>query len=495
MAPTDPEAPLTERSNLLWNNKKGSSLTSFSNDDKETVMDDVMDTFKLGIPIFWSMLSWVGMKTTDTALLGHVSGDALAAAALSDLWTMCTAVFIQGRILSVLCGAAVGAGNPKLAGVYLQISYLVLAGLAVIVFVSWCFTTQIWVALGSDPQIADMAGSYSLILALSIPGQLAFSQLSQFFQAQRIMHPEVHASGVALFLNLALGLVFVLGIPFPNFGGYGFIACPTVTTIVVYMQFFVFYIVYLQIQKLHLPCWGGWNRKEITWDRIKTFGDMYFPAAFGMASDFWRVAVVGAIAADLGETEVAVFNTSYRIMWIVMIMVIALSSASGIKMSQRLGNNNPDGAKQAGEVGILLAFVVLTIIMCGVFFHVRLFGRIFTSDKEFLDLFESTRVPFCCTLFLMNMSVAIERVPYSMGRTKEVFWMGLIASWGAQVPGVWVLTTYWRNDLFGLYCGMALGYLVLMVLYGYITFTSDWRHQAQLARQRSEAPDDGPHVE
>ena len=42
------------------------------------------------------------MKTTDTALLGHVSADALAAAALSDLWTMCTAVLIQGRILSVL---------------------------------------------------------------------------------------------------------------------------------------------------------------------------------------------------------------------------------------------------------------------------------------------------------------------------------------------------------------------------------------------------------
>ena len=31
------------------------------------------------------MLSWVGMKTTDSALLGHVSAQALSAAALSDL--------------------------------------------------------------------------------------------------------------------------------------------------------------------------------------------------------------------------------------------------------------------------------------------------------------------------------------------------------------------------------------------------------------------------
>ena len=214
------------------------------------------------------------MKTTDTALLGHVSPDALAAAALSDLWTMCTAVFIQGRILSVLCGAAVGAGNPKLAGIYLQVSYFVLAGLAVVVFIAWCFTGKVWKAFGSDPEIADMAGSYAIILAISIPAQLAFSQVSQFFQAQRIMHPEVNASAAALVLNLVLGLVLVLGIPIPHFGGYGFIACPSVTTAVVYTQFLVFYVVYIHIQQLHKTCWDKWDMKEITWARIKIFSDM-----------------------------------------------------------------------------------------------------------------------------------------------------------------------------------------------------------------------------
>lgn len=111
------------------------------------------------------------MKTTDSALLGHVNADALAAAALSDLWTMCTAVFIQGRILSVLCGAAVGAGNPKLAGIYLQVSYFVLAFMAIPVFIAWNVTTPLWKAYGSDPKIAEMAGYYAKVLAWSIPGQ------------------------------------------------------------------------------------------------------------------------------------------------------------------------------------------------------------------------------------------------------------------------------------------------------------------------------------
>lgn len=50
--------------------------------------NDVYDTTKLAVPIFFSRLSWVGMKTTDTAFLGHVSAEALSASALSDLWTM-----------------------------------------------------------------------------------------------------------------------------------------------------------------------------------------------------------------------------------------------------------------------------------------------------------------------------------------------------------------------------------------------------------------------
>jgi Na+-driven multidrug efflux pump len=305
---------------------------------------------------------------------------------------------------------------------------------------------------------------------LSLPGQLGFAQLTQFFSSQRIMHPEVIAASVALLLNLMLGLVFVLGIPVPNFSGFGFPACPVVTTAVVYVQLFVLWFVFIHLQRLHEPCWGGWSRKEITRQRVSTFADLYFPAAMSISSDFWRVAVIGGVAAKLGEVDVAVFNTSYRIMWIVLIMVNALASAAGIKMSMRLGNMNHLGAKQAGEVGIAMSAIVLLLIGIAVLLKIRELGRIFTDDETFLSLFEEARWPFTATLVLMNLSVAIERIPYSMGRTKEVFWYGFVASWGGQVPAVILLTKFWRADLVGLYTGMAVGYLVLTALYSWMTF-------------------------
>ena len=81
--------------------------------------------------LFISRLGWVGMKVTDTALLGHVGTHALAASSLSDLWTMASGVFIQGRVLGIFVGNAVGAAKAgtapwSVAGEWFQVSVAVL---------------------------------------------------------------------------------------------------------------------------------------------------------------------------------------------------------------------------------------------------------------------------------------------------------------------------------------------------------------------------------
>jgi len=471
---------------------------------KESRTADAIDIIRLAIPIFCSMLSWVGMKTTDSALLGHVSSQSLAAAALSDLWTMCTAVFINAGVLGILVSGAVGADNPKLAGIYLQVSYFVLGCIGVVVMIAWSLTGRIWIAFGSDREVSTMAGYYAKILSLSIPGQIAYGQLRQFFSSQRIMHPEVIASATALFLNLGLGLVLVLGIPIPGFSGFGFVACPIVTMAVEYVQLLMVVLIFVVVQKLHKPAWGGWSWEEITMVRIRRYCDLYVPAAFSSASDFWRVAVIGSVAAQLGETEVAVFNTGYRVMWIVLILVNAMATAAGIKTTTRLGKSDEKGAQQASEMGIALSAGVLLIVGSLAAWKTRLLARLFTNEEEFLDKFEEARLPFCVTLALMNLSVALEKVPFSMGRTKEVFWSGFIGSWAGQVPFSILLTKVWRRDLVGLYTGMAIGYLMLSILYGWMCYKryvvahvitawgtntvsfSDWKEYSRIARERSE---------
>ena len=101
---------------------------------------------KLAFPMFLSSASWVsssdgldrinfprmhihftiqvGMKATDTAILGHLATNDtlyLSAVASADLWTSSTGVFIQGRVLGTFVGQAIGAGHREMAGVWLQV--------------------------------------------------------------------------------------------------------------------------------------------------------------------------------------------------------------------------------------------------------------------------------------------------------------------------------------------------------------------------------------
>jgi hypothetical protein len=53
---------------------------------------------------------------------------------------------MSGRVLGVFVGGAAGAGNPKLAVIYLQVSFVVVGGLSLIVIVAWNLTKQVWEA-------------------------------------------------------------------------------------------------------------------------------------------------------------------------------------------------------------------------------------------------------------------------------------------------------------------------------------------------------------
>lgn len=88
-----------------------------------------------------------------------------------------------------------------------------------------------------------------------------------------------------------------------------------------------------------------------------------------------QVTAIGAVAASFGDTQVAVFNSSYRVMWMVMIFVGSIAGAMrcnkkknssffqfiffSIKLNVALGAGQPINAKFITKVGLILVFVTL----------------------------------------------------------------------------------------------------------------------------------------
>ena len=441
---------------------------------------------------FVSSVSWVIMKTTDTALLGHVGTRYLDASALSDLYTQSTGVFIQGRVLGIFVSQAYGAGNYALAGAWLQTSYVVLAVVALPVVAAWSCTGLALQLFGvNDATLRNDAAFYAWVLMACIPARVGFSQLTQFFSAQKLMRPSYATAPVAMVLNLVLGLALVLGVPFPGFDGFGFPACPAVTSGVEFFQLALVVYLFCYRERLQDACRpdGGWlHLDNVTRERCVAYAKLYVPAALSIASDFWRVAAIGAVAATLSKDDLGVFNASYRIMWICLTFIGSLGGAVSTKLGIRLGADDAAGAKKGVYVGLGLALAILAALALVVVAIPRELGSIFTSDPKLLDVFEKIRVPLATTVFTMNAAVVFERVPMAMGRTRAVLILGFAGSWVGQVPAVLLCVNFWKRDLVAVYTGVSIGYALLTLLLGSLVLSTDYDKYAKEARDRSEMP-------
>mmetsp|Transcript_24875 Transcript_24875/g.41677 ORF Transcript_24875/g.41677 Transcript_24875/m.41677 type:complete len:506 (+) Transcript_24875:48-1565(+) len=427
-------------------------------------------------------LSWVAIKTTDTALLGHVGTEALSASAIADLWMASTGVFTFGGVLGTFVGNAVGSGNKKMAGVWLQVSLVVLGAITIPTMALWFLTEPVLQAFGQS--LAHKAGIYAQILALCLPARTLFGQVSQFFSAQKIIRPSAYVSAFGAVLNLVLGLLLVLGIPVPGWNGFGYIACPSVTVASEYSQLVMFFLYACLWKRLHEECWGGCAPSHITRARVWEYIKMYTPAALSGASDWWRVSVIGVFAARLGSTEVAVFNASYRITWMTLTVIGSLAGALRVKLAIQLGAKDITAGKRTVRICTAIVLIFLAALCAIVGLCVGHIARIFSNDPVIIDSYVGIRVPLCLMIFVMNLSVFFESIPAAMGRTRAPFYAGLAGSWVGQVPGVAAVLYFWREDLYGLYMGVSFGYLLLCFILIGIIFKIDWEEIVSEAQAR-----------
>ena len=361
------------------------------------------------------------------------------------------------------------------------------------------------------------------------------------------MRPAYSTAPFSMVLNLVLGLIFVLGVAIPGWRGFGFAACPIVTTAVEYVQLAIVFGVFCCAKQLHAPCEpenGWWSLAEVTSERVKEYAKMsarranlpstnprrrrgrradmprrrvaaatrtvrsrpprarasatrtvetrrarrrYVPAALSIASDFWRMSAVGAVAASLGKDDLGVFNASYRLMWMALTLTGSLGGAVATKLGLRLGAGDHLGARQGVIVGLTVACGVLVLISLLVIAIPEELAKIFTEDSKLIETFAGCRYEFAAALFTMNFAVVCERVPFGMGRARAVLVAGGLGSWAGQVPAVLLAVNFWQRSLKAVYAGVAAGYCLLIVLLLGIIATTDWKRQALEARARSEA--------
>ena len=215
-------------------------------DPKFTLRGEAWTMFMLGWPMVVSFICRIGMASTDTAFVGHLtnatngkffdrpySGESyLAAASLSDMVVNILIVppLAFNQVLNALVGQALGSDNKKMAGTWLQLSIFFLSTSYVpFMFLQYFFVGDILSVLGFDADVCELAGTYARWnLFWPIPNGI-YQCMRFYFQAQGKPRPAMWNNIAFVLINGLLNWIFVFGGPLQylegawSFHGFGFI--------------------------------------------------------------------------------------------------------------------------------------------------------------------------------------------------------------------------------------------------------------------------------
>ena len=251
---------------------------------------ELWEMLNLGVPLAVSFFCRMAMASTDSAFVGHIRDGTftpetyLAAAVLSD---MCVSIFTTpplafNQVLNSLVGQAVGSGNPKMAGVWLQQSCFWLSLSMLPCLVGFFYVEPVLKFLGFPDSVAQVAGTYALYnIVWPIPNGL-YQCMRFYFQAQGRPRPAMYNNIIFLFVNALLNWIFVFGGPFRylvGWKGLGFIGAAISLSISRTMQGVVYFFYMFVYKKHHVTSWpeGGLSFAHHTWERTAEFMKQSLP--------------------------------------------------------------------------------------------------------------------------------------------------------------------------------------------------------------------------
>lgn len=468
-------------------------------DDRFSVRAELWEMASLGLPLAVSFFCRMFMASTDSAFVGHINDGLytaeiyLAAAVLSD---MCIGVFITpplafNQVLNGLVGQAVGSGNPKMAGIWLQQSMFWLALSMLPFLIPMFYVEDVLLALDFSEDVAKVAGTYAKYNILwPIPNGL-YQCMRFYFQAQGKPRPAMYNNIAFLFVNALLNWIFVFGGPFENWNGLGFIGAAISLSISRTSQPVVYFIYMFVIKKNHLATWpdDGWSFKHHTWERTKEFMKQSLPNIGTLLFQCLASQATTVLVGRLGDGPIAASSAISTVSYPWSGTLGATTSTiSGVRTGIHMGRGDPKAAKQSTWL-VLYAITVANVIVAALFIP---FGdtilEFATNDSEVLSI-AGKLIPALLVGTYLNLIVGTitSGVFSGMGRPM----IATVLSFGLELPmsigGVAIYILVMHGNLLGVYWWTAIsgGLEVIIVLF--LLLRSDWAHWAEKARLRQEA--------
>jgi MATE family multidrug resistance protein len=393
------------------------------------------------------------MGVVDNVVVGHVSGDAMAAVALGHLYSFSLIVFGFGVLLALdpLISQAVGAEDDEAAARTVQRGLLVAALLAVALAAAHWPAASVFRLLGQREAIVPAASAFVRASIPGLPAVLCVMVMRQSLQARGRLRPILVAIVLANVVNgvLAWSLVFGrLGVPALGVVGSGWATSAS-------RWFLALALATIGWKDLrsHLVPWRRAAFEPASLGRLALLG---LPIGVQGVLDIGAYAAGGLILGARGPGELAGHQVALSLASWSINMPAAVSIATSIRVGNAVGRGEMTDARCAAGAAAAIGAVLGTAVALLLFLAPEPLARLYVSDDSVVAV-ACALVPIAgLSLLFDSVQIIASGALRGAGESRFPAVANLVAHWGVGLPLGWWLTTRTSLGARGVWCGLTL---------------------------------------
>ncbi len=416
----------------------------------------IKETIKLAYPIVIGQLGFIMMGVVDSIMVGDLGAAPLAGASLGNSLFILVFIIGLGVAMSVtpLIAILVGANRFSECGIYFRQSFAVNITLGFILMCITFFCSNLFEHLNQPQDVAELASSYTKIIALSIMPAMLFHTYKQFIEGFSIMKPAMIIAIAANLINVFANWIFIygnLGMPALGLDGAGWATFSSRVFMVIAIIFYVKKKEYFRQFDVSL------NFRNLNLTVIKKILSIGLPSGFQYFFEVGAFTLAVMMIGWLGTNQLAAHQIAINLASITFMVVLGISAAGGIRVGNAVGKQDITEVRRAGFTALALGALVMFTA-----------GLIFISLNNFLPTLyihdiEVIRIASSLIIIaaIFQVSDGIQGVGIGILRgltdVKIPTIITFIAYWVMALPIGYVLGFIFNFGVEGIWIGLLLG--------------------------------------
>ncbi len=419
-------------------------------------------TLALALPIMAGQLSQMGIGLVDSAMVGHVSTLALAAAAFAINVANIPTVFGIGAMsgLSVRVAQAQGAGDDERTaellrhGLWLSLALGIAISLLMLAFI------PLLGHLGQNPAVVREATPFFSLVSLSVAPVIVGMAAKSFGDAMQNPWPPTLLFLASIPLTGFLNWVFVygnLGAPAMGLTGSG------VATLLARVVAMVALLVWLFKSARFSPVRPARWRGRLDAQEARALASVGIPTAFQVAVEVGAFAIGALIVGMLGEVPFAAHQIAITCAGTMFMLPLGIAIATTVRIGNAIGARELHTVRAIGFSSAVIG--TLFMILSGLTFW--LFGRhiaaVFVKDPAVIDL--AAKLLIVASIFQLCDGVQATMAGALRGLSDAVVPMVvcMVGYWVLAIPFGYYLAFKAGMGARGMWWGFALGLAIVAV--------------------------------